>query len=77
MKVVKKREHMGAPIFGELDAGDIFFSPRAENPDEPYMKTDEDGGFNDGHAVNLTSGYTEVFEGDDAVVKVEATLTIE
>ena len=77
MKIVKKREYIGAPTFGDLEMGDVFFSPTAENPDEPYMKTDEDGCFNDGHAVNLTSGFTEGFECNDAVVKVEATLTIE
>ena len=77
MEIVKKREHISAPTFGELDAGDVFFSPRAENPNEPYIKTDEDGRFGDGHAVNLTSGFSEGFESADAVIKVEATLTIE
>lgn len=46
-------------------------------PEEPYMKTDEDACFNDGRAINLTSGFSEGFDNDDAIVKVEATLTIE
>ena len=77
MKVVKKREHISTPTFGELGMGDVFFSPVAENPDEPYIVTDESDLYGSGHAVNLTSGFEEPFEYGDAVVKVEATLTIE
>jgi hypothetical protein len=76
MKVVKKREGINAPCFEDLKVGDVFFSPRGDYPNEPYMKTDE-GGFSDGYAVNLTSGLTEEFSDSDAIVKVEATLTIE
>lgn len=77
MKIVKKREHIGAPTFGDLEVGDVFLSPAAEEPEEPYIKTDEDACFNDGRAVNLTSGFSEGFDNNDAIVKVEATLTIE
>ena len=77
MKVVKKRENIEVPTFRDLDAGDVFFSPCADESDEPYMKTDEYKGFSDGGAINLTSGLMEGFDNTDAVTKVEATLTIE
>lgn len=77
MKIVKKKEHIGAPTFEDLEEGDVFFSPSAEEPEEPYMKIDQTSGFSDGYAVNLTSGFTEGFDNNDAIVKVEATLTIE
>lgn len=32
MKIVKKREHINAPTFGDLEVGDVFFSPVAEGP---------------------------------------------
>ena len=77
MEIIKKRESLGIPTFGELEEGDVFLSTCAEEPDVPYMKTDDYRGFSDGGAINLNSGYIEGFENTDAVVKVKATLTIE
>ncbi len=75
MKVVKKREGINAPVFGDLKYGDLFFRPAAEEPDEVYMVIDN-GGFTN-EAVNLTSGCVEEFADTDAIVKVTGTLTIE
>lgn len=75
MKIVKKRESINAPVFGDLLYGDLFFSPAAECPDEVYMVIDN-GSFSN-EAVNLFSGCIETFGENDAVVKVEGTLTLE
>lgn len=77
MKIVIKREHIDSPIFGDLKMGDVFFSPAADNSDEPYMVTEEGELYSNGHAINLASGLEEPFEYADAVKRVEATLTIE
>lgn len=75
MKIVKKRESTNAPVFEELNYGDLFFSPAAECPDEVYMVINN--GCFSSEAVNLTSGCIETFGENDAIVKVEGTLTIE
>ncbi|MBO7696633.1 MAG: hypothetical protein J6T10_28735 [Methanobrevibacter sp.] len=68
MKII---DNSNNTIFGELNPGVVFKFPGGENV---YMRTTEPDSSN---CVNLTNGHLAHISGDDFVIVVDATLTLE